>query len=222
LLKPLQATLLTCLRKIRDTARYTRTDGTEVPIDLGLVDAGWEKDIVYHFCQESGPKWRPTYGRGKGAGLKAFTRPKPGEQTRVAANWYAQIQPADRQWVWFLNADYWKQYVHDGLRQVVGSEGGLTLFGGDPRDHRTFGKHLTAETWNPEKDQWVKVSDSNHLFDSTYMSLCALDMLGIKRVKRELVTVTGAGPSKAVQTHGRVAGIAGGGWSRRGGGWMKR
>lgn len=219
LLKPYQANMLTAMRRARDVAaNYVRNDGSDVSLEIGLIDGRYETDVVRQFVAESGPRWRVSFGHGKGQGMKPFSRPKPGQGVKVATNYYGKWDATARAWSWHVNADYWKQYVHDGLRQVPGSQGCLTLYGNDPRDHKTFARHLTAEQWDPERNQWIELSDSNHWFDSTALAMCALDMIGVKRVRREVAVVQSAGPEKKIERRPQEQG-----WVRRGGGpWFRR
>lgn len=204
LLKPWQASLLTCLRRIREACKgYVKVDGSPIEIDLGVVDARWETDVILMFCKESGPRWRPCFGHGRGQGQKAFNRPKPTTSNIVGAHWYGKLDERDRSLTFHLDADHWKIFVHDGFRQVPGTEGGITLYGSDPREHNTYSKHLTAERWDVQKSQWEKLSESNHFFDATGMACAALDMLGVKRVKPELPTTPSAGPPQKVE-HSRM------------------
>ena len=44
-----------------------------------------------------------------------------------------------------MDTNYWKSFVHARLQAAMGDKGCLSLFGRDPKRHRLFAEHVTAE-----------------------------------------------------------------------------
>jgi hypothetical protein len=163
-----------------DATPYRFEDGTPANIYMHNVDSGYLPDIVHRFCFESGPFWRPTKGNALRPGSTKypdFVKPNDNSAPVVGQHWHASVLPSGY-WLWHLDADYWKLFVHQRFLQDPGTEGALTIFGSDPKQHRMFSRHLTAEDYDISTGKWIQISRWNHFFDCTYEAFAGASMCG--------------------------------------------
>lgn len=188
--------------------------GKPIEFSLVLIDAGNWDQAVYEFCRTSGMPFRASKGVGDGARHQSFHQPnKIVSPTRWAGDhWFAQEQEQAQVWLFSLDTDYWKNFVHqrfitrtfdDDGRLMPGS---LSLYGGfdsknerneSERRHFAFSKHLTAETRIEEfvpdkglKTSWKKTSRNNHYFDCVYMCCAAAAISGVDLFRKPVVVQT--------------------------------
>ncbi|MCH8149883.1 MAG: hypothetical protein IH987_18195, partial [Planctomycetes bacterium] len=140
----LERGVLAALREFRDQMckpGWMDADGkTRRSPDQVWIDAGWqgerdELDFVYSFCTESNDGndargiYRPTLGRG--AGMHGFRQPakRTPEVPHVGDGYYIARASRDKRRVYrvYMNADYWKTFVHARLSTPVESPGAMTL-----------------------------------------------------------------------------------------------
>jgi len=142
----IRAGLLELTDKIMSREWQTET-GTLMKVDLCMIDAGYEPDIVYEVCRRS-----PHAGRlmpSLGAPITASQKPmveydrKPGE--RLGWYWLMTMAKRRRQRYIRFDANHWKTFVHDRLAVAVGDKGCLSLFEASAEKHRWLGEHLRAE-----------------------------------------------------------------------------
>lgn len=193
---------------------YTNAKGDPLYPALTFIDAGWMKDAVFAFCRESGPSWQPSMGRQLRAGNRKYSLPKTDtSQVRDAtsrvqkfrgAAYYHREAPKGEPWRWYVDADYWKLYVHERFLQDPGTRGALSLFGENSRDHRRFAKHIVAEEWNPDGNRWTQVHKYNHFLDCTALMCAAAHKCGVR--------ILPEGVRPQVNTEHRRAEEGAGGW----------
>jgi len=163
--------------------------GEIINLDLALIDAGWQPDPVYKFCQAH-PKYRPSKGLGTGS-LTARYRPA-GKKTGPAysgRHWHAVRRSPRDPYLYHLDSDFWKNTVHGGLILPANTPGSLVLFGSEALTHRPFALQITAETWTREftpgrgwRERFAVHSRHNHWLDATAAGVAAADMLGIQPI----------------------------------------
>jgi phage terminase large subunit GpA-like protein len=129
---------------------FRRDDGAEVKIDRCLIDANWgtSTDVVYQFCRQSphAAVLMPSHGRYVGASSLPFSEYKRKLGDRLGHNWRMPNVRGKRAVRYVLfDSNYWKSFVYARLATAMGDAGCLSLFGRDPRPHRLFAEHLTAE-----------------------------------------------------------------------------
>jgi hypothetical protein len=169
---------------------WKREDGMEMRIDLALIDANWGKstDIVYQFCRKSGYSFvMPSHGRYIGASSTQMIewQKRPGERTGL--NWRIPARQGKRFVRHALfDTNYWKSFVHDRLKVLIGDPGCLSLFGKNANTHRMFADHLVAEqpvrveAKNRVMDEWKlkPFRPDNHYFDGVVGCAVAASILG--------------------------------------------
>jgi hypothetical protein len=173
--------------------------GTEeaMPVDLTLVDAGWQTDAVYGACFEAGAGVMPVMGCGKSAGcvytnfhdvLKVSLDKQPGD------GWF--LSRKGRLWLVLADTDRWKQWEHNRWLTAEDQPGCMTIFGQrsehaerlsqDEKEHHSYARHICNEKEVEKpfkgvlKRVWIQKSDNNHWLDASYYSDVAASMRGIK------------------------------------------
>lgn len=165
--------------------------GESVPVDLGLIDAGWKDESwndqpVQLFCSQVGySRFLPSKG------LPNYRRPHASLRVVLGDNWHF-TQVGGRPLV-ETNPDHWKFKVHEGFLAPDGQPGSLRLFTvrRDGREIRTghlsYSKHITSESWETRfrpgfkapRTGWWHSGKPNHWFDATYQALVARSVLGL-------------------------------------------
>ncbi len=162
-----------------------------MPIELLLVDAAWEKEVVYNFIRESEHKARmvPRHGRG----VKATEAPmdawkkKPGE--RVGLNWRKRNKTDGHPGVQHLifDTNYWKTFIHKRFSTEKGDRGCLSFFKPKTKaEHKMIAeqcraeKRVSVEANGRKVDEWKELPSKpdNHLFDCIVGSAVAASMQG--------------------------------------------
>lgn len=197
----LERELLRALRLHRaqiEAQPYKDSEGNDREIDLTLIDSGWFPDLVYRFCRESGRRFRPTKGDGSmiGEKISRFNLGKPAENTKPGYHYVARFDPSHG-WLWHVDTNFWKEWLHRRLLQAPGSVGCGTFYGNEPREHRLIAKHICAERFNLEKNAWEKTANQNHWLDVYVLCCVAAAMLGIRlRTEIEEVEVEKPAPAR--------------------------
>lgn len=181
--KALEMAVMQALRVVYSEAEaypYKDSDGQERYVDLTLVDSGFLPDVVYLFCRQSGPRYRPSKGFGTRQGQKRYASPRQKSKlSRPMHQCYAS-KTAKGVIVYHVNADYWKLFTQLRYLQDPDTAGACSLFGMDPSRHRNFGAHICAEQYDPTQGKWVENSAHNHFLDASSLADCAGGMLGIR------------------------------------------
>lgn len=130
----------------------------------------------------------------KGTGGTKFRGGKPSADRRVGRNWFANHLPENGLWLYSLDTDYWKEFVHQRFLTPTIDETGtirpatLSLYNaeGDRKRHMSYGHHIVAEERREEfvagkglKRWWHQTNRNNHWLDATYMACAAAGMLGM-------------------------------------------
>jgi len=126
---------------------WVREDGIELRIERCMVDASWGDSTatVKQFCRTSSHAavLLPSFGRAVTADRKPMNEynRKPGD--RWGWNWYLPSEKAQRHVLYDTNA--WKSFVASRLAMLVGTKGGITIFGDKAVQHQMLAEQLTAE-----------------------------------------------------------------------------
>jgi hypothetical protein len=198
----LEAQVLGVLQRLRaeeESGLYLGEDGGRRRCDLVLIDSGWLESVVYTAVKQAGPSYRATKGQGTLPGQKRFVRPVGRKNARkVSEHWWCGRLPVGVD-LWNLDADHWKRFVQERLRQDADQPGGLLLFGATPKIHKWIARHLTAERWDPVTGKFVVVSRQNHWLDCAAMCLAGADMLGVRLMPTARELARGGSAAKVVQ-----------------------
>jgi hypothetical protein len=106
---------------------------------------------------------------------------------------HASYQESQQLWLYEMNTDYWKQFVHERFLTPTFDDqnflrrGALSLFSQpNDRKHTSYAQHVVAEELVSEfkegkgvKTYWNVVNDNNHWLDATYMAAAAASARGI-------------------------------------------
>lgn len=162
---------------------------------FGLVDSGYQSDIVYRFCRETGDVLMPSKGQGATQRAGAYTQPRGvspnvkhiGEQWHVGA---VPMASGGSIGLVEINVDHWKTWLHERWRCALGAPGSMELFHSAKQDeHFTFAKHQTSEEkqleFTPGKGEtvkWVKKNSQNHWLDALSYACVAANIAGVKLI----------------------------------------
>jgi hypothetical protein len=169
--------------------QYVDAAGARRNVDAVFVDSGTFTDAAYEFV-------RSVHGAPffVSKGLGAY-RDKTTETDKIkpGSHLHAAYQEAQHLWLYELDTDYWKQFVHERFLTPTFDDqnflrrGALSLFTqpGD-RKHTSFAQHVVAEELVSEfkegkglKTYWHPVSENNHWLDATYMASAAASARGV-------------------------------------------
>lgn len=180
------------------------------PVDFCLVDSGDFTDAVYEFVRQAGGT---PFAAAKGWANNRITMPKERTKDRIPFQQaYASHLPSERLWLYNVNTEHWKQWVHERFatntvdEQQLPNPGTLSLFSApnDRRRHLSYSQHIVAEerrdVFVPGKGhvrQWVVVNRNNHYLDATALACAAAGCLGVRVVPR-VTLQTVAGPAKQI------------------------
>lgn len=179
----LEYAVLSALRLVKSEHEdygFKDSEGDARHVDMTLVDSGFLEKIVYTFCNESGPKYRPIKGYGTRQGQKRYAAPAQKQKTRRPMYQCYASKLANRQIIYHVNADYWKLFAQLRFLQDPETNGSCALFGMEPAKHRNYAQHICSEIYDPVEQKWVEESKHNHFLDSTAYADCAAGMLGIR------------------------------------------
>lgn len=169
--------------------KYVDAAGTDRRIDAVFVDSGTFTDAAYEFVRSVGGK---PYYVCKGVGNY---KPKHTQTATLLPgnHLHGQFLAAQKIWLWDLDTDYWKSFVHERFLtptfddQNMLRRGAMSLFSAPGnRQHVSFSQHIVAEELVSEfkegkgvKTYWNKVSNNNHWLDATYMASAAAGAHGV-------------------------------------------
>ncbi len=186
---------------------YATTDGEIMPINLTVVDAGYETTAVYQACSDIRLGILPAMGYGKSGGC---ARPNfsPARERRPGVipgdgNNCVEVGRAEWPGLWRcdMDADKWKSWEHDRWMTMPGTPGTLSLFGSpgerqdrmskDQQEHMTYAKHIVAEVMTEEFTpkghvrKWTnKHQRPNHYLDASYMADVAASIKGLRLMRQ--------------------------------------
>lgn len=216
--------------------QYTDAAGAHRKIDATFVDSGTFTDAAYEFVRSvGGAPFYVSKGIGNYRGKTTETdKIKPGNHLHAAH------QETQNLWLYELDVDYWKQFVHERFltptfdEQNMLRRGSLSLFDqlGEAR-HTSYAQHIVAEELVSEfkegkgvKTYWNVVNDNNHWLDATVMSAAAASACGIYLLSPTAETpdggtVTPKPKAAHEQKQQRPANRQHGTPKRRPGGWVQ-
>jgi len=157
-------------------------------VDCVFVDAGTFTNAAYKFVREVGAPFHVAKGIGKYRERKKSTA-----TTKAGDNMHAELLPDSGVWLFELNTDYWKQWVHERFMAPTFDDdnmlrrGALSLFAlpGNER-HTSYSHHIVAEELVTEfvegkgaKTYWVVNNANNHWLDATYNAAAAGRFTGV-------------------------------------------
>ena len=177
-------------------------------IDFCLVDSGDYTDAVYEFVRQVGGT---PFAAAKGWDTGRFRVGKEAPDRRPFTEAYAHHLPAERLWLYNVNTEYWKQWLHERFATATLDEdgrpndGAMSLFSapGDRKRHLSISHHIVAEerreVFVPGKGlvrKWTVLSRNNHYLDAAALSCAAAGCLGVRVVPRTVVTASPATAKK--------------------------
>lgn len=207
----IEKALLAALRQFRDEVcliGFAHIGEENRLPDQVWVDAGWKPEVVYAFCNESGDRFRACRGFGTDSEPRRYSRPRSTGNVicYIGDGYHVCKMHAHRAYLFEVDADQWKSFVHARLNTPVGEPGSLTLYQALPREHFSLSKHLTAERQVEEfvpgrgtLVKWQRLRRNNHWFDALYLAAAAAHLCGVRLV---------AGPGPGAPAAATVAGVS--------------
>lgn len=177
---------------------YVDATGTNRRIDFCLVDSGTFTTAAYEFCRQAGGVFHPSKG------INPYHPRKKSSATCLAsANLHAQKFDHENIWLYELDTNHWKQFVHERFLTPPMDEnnmlrrGSLSLFELDGYEkHGSYAQHIAAEELLKEfkegkgvRTYWNAKNENNHWLDATYMAAAASEVCGIKLIGGPEVSV---------------------------------
>lgn len=170
--------------------RWQRTDGAEMRIDRGLVDARYKTDSVEAGIQlAKQSQFMPSYGVGVRArdAPMAFWTKKRG--VRRGQNWV--IQKPDRRLLvsTFYDTNHWKTECHQSLLMPAAHSQSITFYAESKSHHQMLADHLCSERAVRVEakgrivDEWELPTNrpDNHYWDNLVACAVAASMCGNKK-----------------------------------------
>jgi len=169
---------------------YVDATGERRSIDMVLVDSGTFTNSAYQFVRQVGG----VFGVSKGIGNY---RPKqPSKTCKPGMHMHAAYQATPAVWLYELDTDYWKTWVHERYLTPTFDEnnmlrrGSLSLYEPDGnRKHQSYAQHIVAEELVSEFKEgkgtrvfWDRRNPNNHWLDATYMAAACTECLGISLI----------------------------------------
>ncbi len=192
--KAIESALLSALESWSEIAREHN------PI-MVLVDSGAFSDAIYAFCRNAGRPFFPS--KGWDAGRFRMPQARTGDKVPLD-HCYASKQTSDQVWLYNVNTEYWKTWVHQRFLIRSNSESGsrnagsLALYNpaGDQKRHLSFAHHIVAEELqlipvgvNATKEKMVLKSKNNHWLDATALACAAAGCVGIKVIEQQQAVI---------------------------------
>ena len=182
--------------------RYQRDDGSELSVEMLLIDAnyGQSTDVVYRWCRQSEHRTRifPSHGRYVGASSQPFHDYRKKKGDRLGLNWRIPSIRGKRSTRYVLyDTNFWKSFIASRINTATGDSGSLTIFGANKNRMQMFADQLTAEYTvrtqgrGREVDEWKLRPErsDNHFLDCLVGTAVAASMLGCDLIKpRKAVT----------------------------------
>ena len=200
--------MLVALRQFRDLVEsgWACKDGQPRVPDQVWIDAGYQKEVVYAFCRESGDRYRPCFGRGASQQrVQYYNRPKKtGAIVRhLGEGFHISRLKDERLHIVDVDADHWKTWTRARFSTPLDESGSMSLYQAMPREHMSFAKHNTAEKKIEEfiagkgmVTRWDHGRVNNHWGDSTYLACAAGHLAGFRLIEPESKPQTDPTPSR--------------------------
>ena len=167
---------------------YVDASGERRKVENVFVDAGTFTNAAYEFTRQVGPPFFPAKGIGK-----YRHKTKSTDTLKAGDNMHASWLAESKLWLFELNTDYWKQWVHERFMSPTFDEdnmlrrGAMSLFVQPGKfTHNSFAQHIVAEELVTEfaegkgsKTYWNVVNANNHWLDATYNAAAAGRFSGV-------------------------------------------
>jgi len=188
--------VLACVESLNDRG-YCDARGEVRPLDLILVDAGWQTDAIYAACAEIGLGIMPVMGFGRSSGCTSANFSEQQRRTmdkKPGDGWF--LSRRGRLWLVCADADRWKTWEHDRWLTSPSKPGSMQLFGvpseppnrmtDDEKSHHAYARHITNESEVEEvvkgslRRRWKAKSENTHWLDASYYANVAASIKGIR------------------------------------------
>jgi phage terminase large subunit GpA-like protein len=193
----LEPALLKALRGFREEAILPGwgVPGAEPRVpDYVWIDAGWQGDVIYAFCRESGKPFLPALGCGAGNQYShRYTHPRrtDNEVKLLGTGYHIRWSRQNKLFYVRCDADHWKSFLHQRLATPEDQPGAMRFYhSSDRNEHIRISKHLTAERaveeFKPGRGlvtRWHRQSKANHMLDAAYNACAAAHLHGVRLVK---------------------------------------
>lgn len=184
---------------------------------LVLIDSGSGRghtQAVYEFCRRRGAPFFPSKGWDSGR----FRLPQKQDGKEPFLEAWAHNLVDDRVWLYNVNTEWWKRWVHQRFLTNPFDEGGarvdgsLVLFKSDDKKrHLSFAHHITAEeeqlrpvAGKEMKRVWFVKNRNNHWLDATALACAAAGCVGVRLVPSAVEPVPVAQqPKRFTDPYGR-------------------
>jgi len=129
---------------------WIRQSGGTMQVNQLLIDSGKWSKLIYEFVRNN-PFGSNAVLPSKGVYVGPTTKKDVDEGAikdgdRQGLKWRMPAAKEDRGCkLVSVNVNFWKTFIQERLGVAAGNAGCLTLFGDDPKAHRMFADHLTAE-----------------------------------------------------------------------------
>lgn len=170
---------------------WQRQDGVRIPLNLCLVDAGYNKtaNSVYDFCQTNIDKSLASIGQGVGAKNTPFAERTTAPGVEDGHNWKIKSKTKQRinlsQHV-LIDTNYWKSFYVSRLKTAFGTDGCFSIYGDNRFEALQLAQHLSSEvpklvqSGTRRVDEWeCPRNRQNHWFDCVVGCFVAANVSGI-------------------------------------------
>jgi hypothetical protein len=211
--------------------QYVDSAGAVRSVDCVMVDSGTYTNAAYEFVRQVRGVFHPSKGIAN-----YRPRSKSTKECRAGKNQHAQFMASSGVWLYELDTDWWKKWVHERFLTPCFDEnnmlrrGSLSLFEIEgKRRHTTFAQHIVSEELLTEfkegkgsKTYWYQHNENNHFLDATYMAAAGTESVGIGLLQPSEIAiaptqVNGDKPKQKKQPQQRRHGMP----KQRAGGWIK-
>jgi len=171
--------------------REFKCGSTSRRIDKIFVDMGYKGGVVAAAQLKTGGS---TVMLSKGFGFRAARKSinayerRPGEL--LGDHWWVpQVKKTSQFPHILVDANYWKDRIHDGFGTAAGDPGSITMYGTEATLHELFARHICKSEYRVEVTgpygtvrEWSMLpgSPDNHWLDCMVGCACAASFLGVK------------------------------------------
>jgi len=176
----------------RDThvqKKFVDASGSVRELDFVFIDSGTYTTAIYEFTRQVRGIYHPAKG------MNPYRQRKVNSATTIASeHLHAEKLNTSNIWLYELDTNYWKQFVHERFLTPVFDEqnmlrkGSLSLYdGAHSKSHMAYANHIVAEELVNEFKEgkgnrtfWMVKNENNHWLDATYLATAASEVCGIK------------------------------------------
>lgn len=190
------------LARIEETreAEYMNPEGELLPVNMTLVDAGWQTDAVYSAVAAAGLGVRAVMGAGRSSGCAqpnfSDLQRRTIDRRPLADGSFETRKFNGRLWLIMADVDRWKQWEHARWLTSPEKPGCMFLYGqpgtpgarlnADEQSHHSYARHICNEVEVEEPYQgtirrrWKAKSDNTHYLDASVYADVAANILGVR------------------------------------------